>query len=174
MPEDRMSLYEQEERLLAAHEAISEAMEAGEEVPAAMLAVVEEYATSLAEKRDACAAVLMRLDEEADYALRESKRLKTVAEKRQAASDRLREMILTIMRSRGLDKVKGKTTTFTVIQNPPSVEVVDLTAIPADYRRVVPESWTPDKAAIKADLMDGGEVPGAVLKPGGYRLQVRS
>lgn len=168
-----LSLYELEDRLVRAHEDISEAMERGEDVPTTALAVVDEYALSVAEKRDACAAVLRRLDGEADYIGAEIERLKKLKEQREANAARLRDYILTIMRAHGLEKVRGTTTSFTVVKNPPSVAVVDEMALPVDYIRVVPETTAPDKRKLLEDMKAGKLVPGAALKDGGWRLQVR-
>lgn len=168
-----LPLYELESRLLAAHEEMSEAMERGEEVPASTLAVVEEYALAVGEKRDACAAVIRRLESEAEYVDGEIKRLTLIKARREAAAERLRGYVLSIMRAHNLEKVKGVTTTFTVMQNQPSVEVgLPAEALPAEYQRAIPAKVEPDKLAIKAALNSGTEITGCRLKPGDYRLKV--
>ena len=169
-----LPLYEQEARLLAAHEEMSEVMERGEEVPASLLAVVEEYALAVGEKRDACAAVMRRLDSEAEYVGVEIKRLQAIKAQRENAAERLRGYVLSIMQAHNLVKVRGVTTTFTVVQNPESVEIgLYAAALPAEYQRVIPASVEADKRAIKDALKNGEDVPGCRLKPGAYRLQVR-
>jgi hypothetical protein len=169
-----LSLYEQEARLLAAHEEMDEALERGDEIPASALAVVEEYALSVAEKRDACAAVLRRLDGECDYIGAEIKRLYAIKVSREHAVDRLRTYILRIMQEHNVQKVRGVTTTFTVVKNPDSVEVgVEAAALPAEFQRVIPATVEADKKAIGAALKRGEVVPFCRLKPGDHRLQVR-
>ena len=44
-----------------------------------------------------------------------------------------------------------------------SVEIVDAQAIPADFRRIIPERWEPDKEQIKQSLNAGQIVPGAKI-----------
>ncbi len=45
-----------------------------------------------------------------------------------------------------------------------SIEITDKEKIPLNYRRVIPETWNPDKSAIKQDIKKGVTVPGAELK----------
>ena len=45
-----------------------------------------------------------------------------------------------------------------------SVNIIDKEKIPINYRTVVPETWNPDKAAIKQDIKKGVIVPGAELQ----------
>lgn len=167
-------LYAQEERLLAAHEEMSEALERGEDIPASTLAVIEEYALAVAEKRDACAAVIRRLDSETEYVDAEIKRLMAIKASRANAAERLRGYVLSIMQAHHIEKVKGVTTSFTIQQNPDSVEVgLDAASLPAEYVRVIPESVEPNKKAIKDALKAGVDVPGCRLKPGAHRLVIR-
>lgn len=169
-----MSLHALEAELYAAHEAISDALERGEEPSPQALATVNEYALAAAEKRDATAAVLRRLDAEIEYADAEIKRLQALKHSREANAARLRGMILTVMREHGVEKIRGNTTTFSVVQNPPSVEVDDTCgALPQEFVRVIPASEEPDKVKIREALKSGQTVPGARLVQGSYRLVIR-
>ena len=44
--------------------------------------------------------------------------------------------------------------------------------IPINYRNVIPETWKPDKAAIKADIKKGVIVPGAKIEEN-HNLQIK-
>lgn len=169
-----MSLHALEAELYAAHEAISEALERGEEPSPQALATVNEYALAAAEKRDSCAAVLRRLDAEVEYTDAEIQRLTALKRAREANAARLRAMILAVMREHGVEKIRGNTTTFSVVQNPPSVEVDDtLGALPQEFVRVIPAREEPDKVKIREALKAGQQVPGAWLVQGSWRLVVR-
>lgn len=172
-PPRGMTLYQLEDALYQAHEAVSDALEAGVDPPAAALATINEYALAAADKRDACGAVLRRLDAEMDYGRAEIQRLTRLVAARENAAARLRGMILAIMQQHQVTKIKGNTTTFTVVQSPPHVEVDENADLPPELRRVIPERWEPDKVKIREELKAGNEVPGARLVPGSFRLVVR-
>ena len=60
-----------------------------------------------------------------------------------------------------IQKVKRDVVTVSVQKNPPSVEVGELDLIPAEFRRVIPEHWEPDKKEILEHFNKTGEiVPG--------------
>lgn len=55
-------------------------------------------------------------------------------------------------------QVKTEVVTVSVKVNPPSVNVIDEDAIPPDFRRIIPETWQPDKNKIIDFFKTTGEV----------------
>jgi hypothetical protein len=162
------------ERLQAAHEEMSEAMERGEDIPASSLAVIEEYALGVSEKRDSCAAMMRMQESGIEHLSNEITRLSKIKAMREGQLERFREHVLGIMQAHNLTKMSGADSTFTVIQNQPTVEVgLDAAALPEKFQRVVPAKVEADKVAIKAALKADEEVPGCRLKPGTFRLAVK-
>lgn len=176
-----LTLYDSEKSLIAAHERLSEALEA--EVPdnaetaaatAAALAEVERAILSAGEKRDACGMVLRRIENAAAFHAAEAKRMKVIAERDERAAERFRAYILQIMQAHNLEKIEGQSSKFSIQQNPASVEVgLGVSGLPERFVRVIPEQREPDKRVIGQALKAGEEVPGCRLKPGGFRLVVR-
>ena len=70
----------------------------------------------------------------------------------------LKNYLLVEMLSTKTLKVKRDLLTVTVADNPPSIEVVDLDAIPAEYRRTIPETWQPDRKAMIEHFKGTGEI----------------
>lgn len=176
-----LTLYESENALLEAHERLSEALEAetpdnGETQAATSVALkaVEDAMLTAAEKRDAMGVVLRRLESDAEFHAQEAKRMATIAARDAARVERLRAYVLQIMQAHSIEKIKGLSTSFTIIQNQPTVEIgLPPEALPAQFQRVIPASVEPDKRAIKDALKAGEDVTGCRLKPGTFRLQVR-
>lgn len=169
-----LPLYAQMERLQAAHEEMSEAMERGEDVPASSLTVIAEYTLGVSEKRDSVAAMMRQQRASIDHVKAEIARLKQIEATREAQLERFYGYVLGIMQAHNLTKMSGADSSFAVQQNPPSVEVgLDAAALPTEYVRIVPATIEPDKQAIKTALKAGVEVPGCRLKPGAFRLVVR-
>lgn len=55
-------------------------------------------------------------------------------------------------------QVKTEVVTVTVKINPPSVQIIDEDAIPPDFRRIIPETWQPDKIKIIDFFKTTGEI----------------
>lgn len=67
-------------------------------------------------------------------------------------------------------KIVGTLVTLTLAKGVESVNIVDEEKIPEDYVRIKTEI---DKAAIKKDLNEGVEIPGAELKRGFQSLRIK-
>lgn len=81
----------------------------------------------------------------------------------------LRDYLLAGMRAADKDKIESPMFTFSIRKNPPAVLLEDEGLLPAAYWRTPepkPPVAAPDKAAIKAALQAGTEVPGAKLVQG--------
>lgn len=95
--------------------------------------------------------------------------IKRLQARKQTAENRakwLKNYLQTQMELAGNDKVKTDLYTIAIQKNPPAVVIRDDTAIPAEYRIVIPEQHVPDKKRIAAALMAGQSVPGAELVQG--------
>lgn len=163
-------LYEIEGELAAAIEQIELALEQGTEIPESVPAYVEALTLAAEQKRDALAWWLRQLEAHEAALEAEAVRIEATAKRAKAAGDRLRGYIAEVMMSHGFKSVSGESSKFTLVQNPPSVEVYAL--VPSSYERVIPESREPDKKRIGEALKAGKEVPGARLKDGAWRLKI--
>tara|TARA_R110000868_G_scaffold250896_2_gene507639 strand:+ start:168 stop:677 length:510 start_codon:yes stop_codon:yes gene_type:complete len=81
----------------------------------------------------------------------------------------LRRSIQSAMETTDLKKLELPAATLSLCAVPPSVVIIDPSAIPAAYMRQPPPA--PDKSLIKAALKDGA-VPGAQLSNGGKTLAI--
>lgn len=87
--------------------------------------------------------------------------------------EHLREYTKTCMEVAGVTKIECPHFALTIKKNPTSVDVFEPGLIPAEFmKQPEPPPATPDKAAIKAALQDGQDVPGALLAQG-TRLEIR-
>lgn len=102
-------------------------------------------------------------------------RLTALKAHRQKVADGLRAYLKDNMERAGIEKIECPLFKLTIKKNPPSVEVIDPLSLPAEFWRTPepkPPVAAPDKAAIKAALQDGKDVPGARLNQG-TRLEVK-
>ena len=85
----------------------------------------------------------------------------------------LREYTKTCMEVAGVSKVECPHFALMIKKNPAGVDIFEPGLIPAEFmRQPEPPPAAPDKAAIKAALQAGREVPGALLAQG-TRLEIR-
>lgn len=94
----------------------------------------------------------------------------------ESRADALRERLKTGLEIAGVSKLECPHFTITIKKNPPKIEVWDEKQIPAAYMRT-PEPPPPpkavvDKAAIKAAIDAGTDVPGA-KKVQGTRIEIK-
>ncbi|MDR2656433.1 MAG: siphovirus Gp157 family protein [Oscillospiraceae bacterium] len=88
-----------------------------------------------------------------------------MAERRHALEARaakLKETLQAAMETVGATKFKTPLFSFNIQNNPPSVDILDMRRIPAEY--LVIREPEPDKQKIKAAINAGQNVPGAALK----------
>lgn len=101
---------------------------------------------------------------EADIAAikEEEKRLadrrRALEEKADRAKDYLKDQLI----KAGIERVKRPTITVSIQNNPPSVNVVDLDAIPTQY--LIPQPPNVDKKTILQRLKDGESIPGVEIQ----------
>jgi hypothetical protein len=167
-----------------------------------------EFQTALAaavEKRDKVGQFLAHLERQIDFARFEIDRLRQRKAASERALARLEEYVIETIENLGTDgkgryrTLEGKTTTFSLRGCPPSVEVADESAIPAEYKTltlklpavtweqlldgldieqraaVLAQVKSPeigvDKRSIKAAFDGGADVPGAGLVSGRHALR---
>jgi len=90
-----------------------------------------------------------------------------MAKRRKALENRvqsLREYLMHSMQACGIKRIEGPYLRIGIRDNPEAVEVFDAAQLPAEFMRTPePPPPAPDKAAIKAAIKAGQEVPGAKL-----------
>ena len=161
--------------------------------------------TAAVEKRDRVGQFLGHLVQQIDFARFEIDRLRQRRATCERALARLEEYVIGTIESLGTDSkgkyrpLEGKTTTFSLRACPPSVEVTDESAVPAEYKTLtlklpavtweqlldgleieqrtavlghvrVPEVSV-EKRSIKAAIDGGADVPGAGLATGKHSLR---
>jgi hypothetical protein len=161
--------------------------------------------TAAVEKRDRVGQFLAHLEQQIAFARFEIDRLRQRKAICERAMARLENYVIGTIEGLGTDskgkypRLEGKTTTFSLRACPPSVEVTDESAIPAEYRMlllklpavtweqlldrleieersaVVEQASRPevsvDKRSIKAAIDGGVDVPGAGLAVGRHSLR---
>ena len=161
--------------------------------------------TAAVDKRDRVGQFLAHLEQQIDFAKFEIDRLRQRKATCERALERLENYVIGTIEDLGTDgkgkyrKLEGKTTTFSLRACPPSVEVADETAIPAEYKVLILKlpavTWeqlldglkieqrsavlgqvrspevSVDKRSIKAAVDGGADVPGAGLAIGRHSLR---
>ena len=161
--------------------------------------------TAAVEKRDRVGQFLAHLEQQIDFAKFEIDRLRQRKATCERALARLEDYVIGTIENLGTDsngkyrRLEGKTTTFSLRACPPSVEVADESAIPAEYKLLILKlpavTWeqlldgleieqraavlgqvkspevSVDKRSIKVALDGGADVPGAGLAIGRHSLR---
>lgn len=86
-------------------------------------------------------------------------------------SDAMKAIIQDMMEAAHIDKLPLPEATLSITKPRESVNVTDLDALPQGYFKMTRSA---DKAAIKAALMSGDEIPGAELQTGNPGMTIRS
>ena len=89
-----------------------------------------------------------------------------------ARKTRLHEYIKTSMERADIKKIEGVVNTFTIVSNPPSLEIVDKEKIPAAYITVKTENVV-DKKRLLQDLKEGAEIEGVKLVTEKTHLRIK-
>ena len=99
-----------------------------------------------------------------------------MAARRKATEKRvehLREYVKTCMEVAGVSKIDCPHFALSIKKNPAAVDIFEPGMVPTEFmRQPEPPPAAPDKAAIKAALQAGRDVPGAMLAQG-TRLEIR-
>lgn len=167
-----LTLYEIETDLMAWQDTLelAESPEANAEIQAR----VTDYLNLAMEKRDRFTDFLKHLAHLEEAAKVEEQRMKKRREGFERVRERLEGYAVHTMETLKVKKLDGHISTLTLRKNPDSVDIVDAALIPAEFKRTPPPpAPVPDKVAIKKALDSGQVVPGADLKFGRNRLEVR-
>jgi hypothetical protein len=128
-----------------------------------------EYLEAALEKRDNIARFLGHIEQQQELARLEIRRLKDRESRFARLQLQIEEYIIRFLEAKGLRKLEGKTATLSLQACPPSVQILDQSAIPSQFL-VIKQETVPDKKAIRAAIESGADVPGADLKIGGSTL----
>jgi hypothetical protein len=130
--------------------------------------------TDIEDKVEQVGRMLLNMDAEGEGLTAEIQRLNARADSLRKRRDGLKNYLQTEMLTLGIDKVKRQLFTVSLRNNPPSVNVVNPDAIPEQFRRIIPESWTPDKLTILKNFKETGEIPdGCEVVTGKKSLVIR-
>lgn len=137
---------------------------------------IEAESGAMEEKAQRVAYAPKILDAEAAAIEAAASDMMTRAKAKRSRAASIREYLKTCMEVAGVTKIDCPHFAISIKKNPPSVDVWDENQIPAEFMRVPepppPPAPTPDKAAIKAAIASGRDVPGAQMAQG-TRLEIK-
>lgn len=141
----------------------AELLEVSEEMDSeAIVDTLSALQDAIEDKAENIAKLIRNLEADVKVIHDEEKRL---AERRRAIEvkiERLKTYLQEQLETAGLQKVKRPTITVSIQNNPPSVDLIDETLIPADF--LIPQPAKVDKKSILERLKKGESVPGVTLK----------
>ena len=141
--------------------------------PQTVADTLEGMQGELQDKLRAVIAYALSMQAEADAQKAAAQRMAERARATAGRADGLLEYARTAMQSTGLPEVSTDEWAAKLAKKPPSVNITDLSAIPAAYmRQPEPPPAAPDKKAIGDALKTGAQVPGAELVHG-FRLAIK-
>jgi len=147
-----------------------ESVDANEVDAHALDSYLEKLASQESEKVDAYGYVLRQQAARIQFLKDEEKRVQDRRKAAENALERMKSHMLHVMRSNGLCKVSGDTTTIS-LRKSTSVMVDNVSTLPSQFLRVK-TTTDPDKEAIKKAIASGATVSGARLVES-ESLQVR-
>lgn len=153
-----MTIYELDAELQRILNALEELGASDDDIQAACLAYFSEG--DMADKVDGYCRLIGNLDAEEKALREEAARLSDRAKTRTAQKDRLKTVLQGVMAQRNLPRVQTARYTVFRTKGRNIALIQDAQAIPETFCRVIRD---PDKSAILAALLEGIEVPGAVL-----------
>lgn len=104
---------------------------------------------------------------------KEIKRLQHILMGQSRLRQRLEQYVETTMKNADISKIETPIGTFSIVKNPPSVEVVVKEMVPDQFMRVIPEQKEPNKTLIADALKNGVDVPGCKLITDRTRLKIK-
>ena len=126
-----------------------------------------EWIDASSDKAAALQAVIARSEAEAAFLGSEARAIDAAAKGAKATAERCRKLLVELLRSQvalgGPGKASGPGWSAGLTSSR-AVVILDEGMLPGDFFRPVKVTKEPDKAAIKAAIEGGAEVPGAVLE----------
>lgn len=117
-------------------------------------------------KADNMVRFVKSLEAEAAACDAEIKRLTDRKRTRANKIERIKKYLLSQMQAAGIEKIQGSLFTVRLQKNPEALNILDEKLIPTGYLTIIPAREEVNKAAVKAALKLGVEVPGAELTQG--------
>lgn len=147
----------------------SDLMECDDDISNALADIV---AGQIEHKAENVCKFLTVLETTAEQFRAEEKRISAARKALENKAERVKEYIKESMLNADIEKLSAGTFKLSVSLSPGSVSIDDIASIPARFLTVIPEQYQPDKAAIKAAIKAGEDVPGAHIEAG-YTLRIR-
>src|SRR3990167_5100387 len=173
-----LTLYEIEENRLALLDTLD--MVESDEAKVAILKDIALAEAGALAKRDAVIAFRQMHLRMAEAARAEANRLSDLAASIESKIQNLDTYLVRVIQEfvpepkKGARKLEGTLGVLSLKKNPDSCEITDETQIPARFMVTPPPpAARPDKVAIKEALQSGEDVPGADLRYGEFRLEVK-
>ena len=160
--ERRITLYSVNEDLLALVDSLDlcDTDEQRAACDAEILAAMEAQVR----KTDSFGRFLAHLESQAALAEKEIARLEARQSAFLRARDRLEAYAVRTMQALNLPRLEGETSSLSLRYNTPAVDIRDESIIPGAFK-IVRQTVSCDKRAIKQAIDHGESVPGAGLKP---------
>lgn len=136
---------------------------------------LDDLETDLAVKAGHVACYIRELELEATAALEVVESAKKRAKRLEDRADWLRGYLLMQLQKTGITKVADPRVAIAIRKTPPAVFIPTVESVPADverFWRVIPESRSPDKSAIREALKQGLAVGDCELRTG-ERLEIK-
>jgi phage host-nuclease inhibitor protein Gam len=134
---------------------------------------LEQLAGDIRAKSYGIAVVIQSLENMSEMQAAEAKRLAAKAKANQAHADRLRAYALDVMQNTpGCERIEAGYFTLAIRSNPPSVAVLDASAVASEFQRTK-ITVDVDKRAILEQFKVTGEIPTGVDIVRTVRLDIR-
>lgn len=131
-------------------------------------AYIDEIQGSFEDKAERICKFLRNQEALAVACKDEEDRINRVRKSRERKAGVLKHLLEYAMIRAGIKKTDAGIFQLAIQKNPPSVQITSEEKLPSQFFKIIPETKSPDKAAIATALKSGEEVPGA------YLLQVES
>lgn len=170
------ALYE----LVAQHRSL-EALAASEDLPVEMIAdTLEGLEGEVTQKATSVAKFVMNCEATAEAIEKAAAQMMIRAKRLNARAEHVRNYLYTNMKAAGILKIEALEFTVSVKKNPPAVNVLDETMVPAEYMVTPPPpppppppAARPDKKKIADALKADIDIPGCELVRG-ERLEIKA
>jgi hypothetical protein len=140
--------------------------------PALLEQALDAIAGKITQKADGIVALARQIEGMAALRAAEAKRMHALAHADSRRADRLLDYLLRHLVAIGAEHVETARFRISVRQNPPSVQVVDADAIPAEFIRTVTTTRC-DKRAVLDNYKATGEIPEGIEITRASRLEIK-